>query len=101
MIGSGPGFVQHVLDTTAATSIASNDRYKALVGRVGQGAGIGFLDITAIRGLIESSIVRLGVTDVTKYEQEYKPFLEPFDAVITSTSVKDGISRTRAIVTIK
>lgn len=101
VIGAGPGFVQHVLDTTAATSIASNDRYKALVGRVGQGAGIGFLDIAAIRGLIESSIVRMGVTDVTQYEQEYKPFIEPFDAVITSTSVKDGISRTRTIITIK
>lgn len=101
VIGSGPGFVQHVLDTTPATSIASNDRYKALVGRVGQGAGIGFLDLTAIRGLVETAVVRLGVTDVSEYEQEYKPFLEPFDAVITSTSVKDGISHTEAIVTVK
>ena len=45
--------------------------------------------------------MRLGVTDVSEYEQEYKPFLEPFDAVITSTSVKDGISHTKAIVTVK
>jgi hypothetical protein len=101
ILGSGPGFVQHVLDTTPETSIASNERYKALVGRVGQGAGIGFLDITAIRGLIETAVVRMGVTDVSEYEQEYKPFLEPFDAVITSTSVKDGLYRTRAIVTVK
>jgi hypothetical protein len=101
VLGSGPGFVQHVLDTTAATSIASNDRYKALVGRVGQGSGIGFLDLTAIRGLVETAVVRLGVTDLNEYEQEYKPFIEPFDAVITSTSVKDGVSHTRAIVTVK
>lgn len=101
ILGSGPGFVQHVLDTNPATSIASNDRYKALVGRVGQGAGIGFLDITAIRGLIETAIVRTGAIDATEYEQEYKPFLEPFDAVISSTSVRDGLFRTKAIVTVK
>jgi hypothetical protein len=101
VLGSGPGFVQHVLDTTPATSIASNERYKALVGRVGPGSGVGFLDITAIRGLIESAAVRMGGTDLSEYEQEYKPFLEPFDAVITTTSVKDGVSCTKAIVTVK
>ena len=31
VIGSGPDFVKHILDTTDATSLASNDRYKGLI----------------------------------------------------------------------
>ena len=39
VIGSGPGFVKHVLDTTPATSLAANDDYKKLVDRVGTTTG--------------------------------------------------------------
>ena len=39
VIGSGPGFVKHVLDTTAGTSLASNDDYKKLVDRAGPTTG--------------------------------------------------------------
>ncbi|HEX5148124.1 MAG TPA: DUF3352 domain-containing protein [Candidatus Limnocylindrales bacterium] len=101
VIGSGPGFVRHVLDTTAATSIGSNDRYKAMVGRVGQGSGIGFVDIAAIRGLIESALANVGPADRADYEQNIKPFLEPFDALITSQAVKGDVVRSRTIVTVK
>ena len=51
VIGSGPGFVKHVLDTTSATSLASNDRYKSLADRAGKGTGSTCVDIAAIRGL--------------------------------------------------
>ena len=40
VIGSGPGFVKHVLDTTKDTSLASNDRYKSLADRAGTGTGV-------------------------------------------------------------
>ena len=39
VIGSGPGFVKHVLDTTAGTSLAANERYKKLADRVGPSHG--------------------------------------------------------------
>jgi len=101
VIGAGPGFVKHVLDTTADTSIASNDRYKSLVGRAGQGSGSGFLDITAIRELIEPAMASMGGADLADYEQNVKPFLVPLDAVVASNSVKDGVVRSRVIVTVK
>lgn len=101
VIGAGPGFVKHVLDTTADTSIASNDRYKALVGRAGQGSGSGFLDITAIRELIEPILASVGGADLADYETNVKPFLVPLDAVVASNSVKDGVVRSRVIVTVK
>jgi hypothetical protein len=101
VIGSGPGFVRHVLDTTAATSLASNERYKALAGRVGQGTGIAFLDVTAIREAIESLLVNADASQVAEYEENIKPFLIPFDAVIGSNSVDGAVTRSTYIVTVK
>lgn len=101
VIGAGPEFVKHVLDTTDGTSIASNDRYKGLVGRVGQGSGIGFVDITAIRELAESAVIDSGMVDQATYDQDVKPFLVPFDAVIASNSVKGDVIRSRIIITVK
>lgn len=101
VLGSGPGFVRSVLDTTAATSIAASDRYKALVARIGPGAGIAFADLTAIRELIESAMVNADPSELAKYETDVKPFLVPFDAVIGSSSVKDDVFHARVIVTVK
>ena len=101
VIGSGPAFVKHILDTTPGTSLASTDRYKALVGRIGTGTGITFVDIAAIRGLIEPLMAVANPTAVSAYEQEIKPFLAPFDALIEGSSIKDNITYGNVIVTVK
>ena len=101
ILGADPGFVRHVLDTTAATSLASNDRYKALVARVGQGTGVGFADITAIRELVESALANADAAELADYEQNVKPFLVPLDAVIASASANGDINHSTLIVTVK
>jgi uncharacterized protein DUF3352 len=101
VIGSGPGFVKHVLDTTQGTSLASNERYKALAGRIGQGTGSTFVDVTAIREAIESSMLGADAADVAEYEESVKPFLTPFDALIGTNSVDGGVTRSTYIVTVK
>jgi hypothetical protein len=101
VIGASPGFVKHVLDTTPATSLASTDRFKALTGRVGAGVGTVFVDVAAIRGLIETAMASADPSAVASYEQDVKPFLAPFDALIASTSVKDTVLSSKFIVTVK
>jgi hypothetical protein len=101
VIGSDPRFVKHVLDTTAATSIASTDRYRALSGRVGTGTRIAFVDIAAIRGLVESAIAGADPSAVAGYEQDVKPYLAPFDALIASGSVEGDVSSSTVIVSVK
>ena len=92
----------HDLDGLVRVEVLTDQpEARFIVGRVGQGAGIGFLYLTAIRGLIEGNLGALGVADLAQYAQEYKPFLEPFDAVISSTSMKDGVNRSRTIITVK
>jgi hypothetical protein len=81
VIGLGPDFVKHVLDTDSSTSLAANDRFAGLIDRTGQeNAGVTFADITAIRAVIEDFAAgRTGFLD--RYEGEVKPFLEPFDVL--------------------
>ncbi len=101
VIGSGPAFVRHVLDTTSATSLASNDRYKALAGRAGTGSVSSFVDIAAIRGLIEKAVVGAGPAALAAYEKDVKPYLAPFDALYASSSVGGDLTSSTILITVK
>ena len=101
VIGSGPGFVKHVLDTTDGTSLASDSRYKNLAGRVGDGTGITFVDLTDIRERIEGLISAHDPNALKTYETEVKPFLVPFDAFVASNSVAGDLDHSDAIITVK
>ena len=102
VIGSGPTFVKNVIDTTKATSLASDEQYRALADRVGKNTGSTFADITAIRVWLEKAAA--GVADpaeIARYEKDLKPFLVPFDAMIAASSTDGDISRSEVIVTVK
>ncbi|MEA2630361.1 MAG: hypothetical protein QOE66_580 [Chloroflexota bacterium] len=101
VIGSGSGFVKHVLDTTKPTSLASDARYSTLAGRAGAGVGTVFVDISAVRGLIEKAVGTADPTALAKYEKDVKPFLVPFDAIVGSTSVNGGMTRSVIDITVK
>jgi Protein of unknown function (DUF3352). len=101
VMGSGPGFVKGVLDTTNATSLASSERYKKLADRAGNGTGTTFVDITAIRELVEKAAGVADPTVIAKYEKDLKPFLVPFDAMIASRSVAGDLSRSVTYITVK
>jgi hypothetical protein len=103
VIGSGPGFVKHVLDTTKDTSLASNDRYKKLADRAGTGTSAAFVDLTAIRELIEKAAAdgTADAAELAKYEKEIKPFLVPFDALVASGSVDGDLTRSVIYLTVK
>ena len=102
VIGSGSSFVKHVLDTTKATSLAANERYSKLAGRAGTGVATAFVDISAIRGLIEKAVAgTVGTAGLARYETDIKPFLVPFDAVVASGSVSGGMTRSVVYITVK
>jgi len=101
VIGSGPGFVRSVLDTTPDTSLARNDRYETLISKVGQGTGTGFADITAIREMIEGAMANADAAERAEYETNIKPFLTPIDAVVGSSAITGDVSRSTLIVTVK
>jgi Protein of unknown function (DUF3352) len=101
VIGSGPSFVKHVLDTTKATSLASDDQYKELADRAGAGTGTTFVDITAVREMLEKQIATGDPSAKSRYETEIKPFLLPFDAMFASSKSGSDTTSSTVIITVK
>ncbi len=102
MIGSGPDFVRHVLDAGAGQSLADDARFSGLVGRVGAShTGVSFIDIAAVRGLVEGLLSEATAEERAEYEESIKPFLTPFDAFVGAGVTADGLDQQHTIVTVK
>ena len=101
VIGSSPDFVKHVLDAGAGSSLADDARYQGLVGRVGaEHTGITFVDIAAIRGLVEGLLADAPPEERAEYEESIKPFLTPFDALVAAGQTGEDLERQHLIVTV-
>jgi hypothetical protein len=100
VVGSGPDFVKHVLDTTEATSLGANARYKALADRAGSGSAAYFVDIAAIRAMSEGFAKGIG-TDLGTYDSDIKPFIAPFDALYVSASTDGDLVHSSFYLTVK
>ena len=101
IIGSGPDFVRHALDAGAGQSLADDERFAGLIGRVGAThTGLSFVDIAAVRTLIEGKLPEASAEERAEYEESIKPFLTPFDAFVAA-SVTGDLEQQHAIVTVK
>jgi hypothetical protein len=90
VLGYGRDFVASVVDAGTGSNLAADERFKKLIGRVGEeNLGLSFIDVNAIRGLIEPLIKQTAPETWTTYETDIKPYLEHVDALI-SASRKDG-----------
>ena len=102
VIGSGPGFVRSVLDAGAGTSLADDARFTGLVARAGaQHTGLTFVDIAAVRGMVEGLLTEATAAERAEYEESVKPFLVPFDALIGASVAGSDVDTQRLIVTVK
>ncbi len=101
-IGSSADFIKHVLDAGAGASLADDARYTDLLGRVdGENTGVTFVDIAAIRGLAEGAMSGATAQERAEYEQSIKPFLTPFDALISTGAVSGELAETHTLITVK
>ncbi|HET7028848.1 MAG TPA: DUF3352 domain-containing protein [Candidatus Limnocylindrales bacterium] len=81
VVAGSPAFVRAALDTTADASLGSSSRFSGSLARVGSDTTtVGWLDIAAVRGLIERSMP--AGDDRTRYEHDVKPYLEPLDVLV-------------------
>jgi hypothetical protein len=102
VIGSGPDFVRHVLDAGAGQSLADDARFTGLVGRVGAShTGVSFVDIAAVRGLVEGLLSEATPEERAEYEESVKPFLTPFDALIGAGVTGGDLDQQHVIVTVR
>jgi len=101
VIGYASTFVKAVLDTGPGSSLADDARVKALLGRVGaDNLGMTFVDIAAIRGLVEPLVQSAAPADAwAYYTREIQPYLKPFDAVISNVRKDGGSDRSTGVIT--
>ena len=100
VLGIGEDSVKAVLDVTPATALAADPGYQATMKAAGPStnSGSAYVDLHGIRDAIEPLVP---AAERTRYEQEIKPWLLPFDqlgAVIYqdgSTSVSQTVITTQ------
>ncbi len=82
VVGVGDAFVKTVLDTTSATSLASDGRYSAALAAAGgpTDSGVVYADLTALRGLVEA---QLPASAKASYTSDVQPYVIPFDRLIS------------------
>lgn len=101
-IGSSPDFIKHVLDAGAGASLADDARFRALVGRVdAEHNGLNFVDLTAVRELVEGAMSSGSVAERAEYEESVKPFLAPLDALVSTGTVGGDTDQMHTVITVK
>jgi hypothetical protein len=101
-IGSSVDFVKHVLDAGAGASLADDARFQSLLGRVdAKHSSVSFIDVAAIRGVVEGLMTDASAKDKAEYEESVKPFLSPFDALIGTGVVSNSTDQMHTVITVK
>ncbi|MEO5939981.1 MAG: DUF3352 domain-containing protein [Candidatus Limnocylindrales bacterium] len=101
VLGYGSAFVKAVLDAGSGASLGDDARFKGLLGRVGaENMGVSFLDIAAIRSLLEPLAQgQVPADEWTRYTTDIQPYLKPLDALISVVRKDAGLDRGSGILT--
>jgi hypothetical protein len=102
VIGYGAQFVREVLDAGPGSSLADDARFKGFLDRVGaENVGVGFVDVAAIRALVEPLIQAQAPADAwTRYTTDVQPYLKPLDALISNVRVDGTLNRSTSVFTV-
>jgi len=96
VLGYGTDFVKAVLDARTGDSLATSDRFASALKLVDKAHGsLVWLDLVALRGLVESQIP---ADEKDTYQAEIKPYLDAFDSVIGTNTPGETIDRSTLIL---
>ena len=101
VIGSGPDFVKHVLDTNASNSLASTDTFKKLSDKAGKGTSALYLALDTIREMYEKAIKTEDPASYSKYQKDVEPFLKPFDSLYLGSSISGDLTKSTIYITVQ
>jgi hypothetical protein len=102
VVAIGPTtWVERVLDTDAAASLASDPRFSGALGRVDAAhVGLAYANLAGVRDLVEAA-APVSAGERARYEQDVRPYLLPFDAVISASTVSNDLDRLHSVVIVK
>lgn len=99
VIGFGSSFVRDVLDARDGPSLADDARFTGLLERAGAEHGqLAWMDLAGMRALIEDIIP---ASERAEYEADIRPYLAPFDAIISVSVPGDPLDAGTAIITFR
>jgi hypothetical protein len=100
ILGLGPDVVASVLDVPAGAALVDDARFRDLLSAAGGPATAGFVyvDVAAIRSLVESSA--LMPAERERYETDVRPYLEPVDRLMVASGRDGDASTTRLVITV-
>ncbi len=103
VIGYGEAFVASVLDAGPGPSLADDGRFKDLLKRAGEeNIGLSFIDVKAIRELVEPLVKDVAPADKwAYYEKEIRPYVIPFDSIVSGSRVDGDLDRLTQLVVVK
>jgi Protein of unknown function (DUF3352) len=101
VIGTGPGFVKHVLDTNSSNSLASTDTFKKLSDRAGKGTSALYVALDTVREMYEKAIATEDPASYSRYQTEIEPFLKPFDSLYLGSSISGDLSKSTIYITVQ
>ena len=97
MIGGGETFARHILE--ADDRLADQAGYKKAIARAAdKNLGQVYVAAAALLPLAESS---LPAAEKATFDTDVKPYLEPFDALVMTTTTDGTLSRARVVATVK
>lgn len=100
VIGFGDRFVGRVLALPESESLAASERFRAAIAGAGgtSNAASSYLDLAALRAAIEAAMP----ADVkTQYQREVRPYVDPFDYLVSVTRVDGSTAESKAAVVVR
>jgi hypothetical protein len=93
-------YVLRILDLPSSETLAQSARFRDAVSAAGgpRTAGVTYVDLAALRSAAEA---QLAPDDRTRYEREYKPYLEPLDRLVSATVAEGNSFVSRSIFIVK
>ena len=97
MIGGGETFARHILE--ADDRLADQAGYKRALGRAtDKNLGQVYVAAAALLPIAETTVP---AAEKATFDSDFKPYLEPFDALIATTTTDGKLFRTRIVATVK
>ncbi len=99
ILGLGPDTVTSLLDQSTAQSLGATPAFSQALASAGgpSTTGFAYVDLRALRGAAESAMPS---SERANYDANVKPYLLPFDRLVTVNGVSGSTMTSRTIVTV-
>jgi hypothetical protein len=100
VLTTDPAFAKAVIDASqGGDSLAKDARFSALLDKAGaKNTGLRWVDVTAVRGLVEG---QMPADARTSYDANVRPYLLPIDALLSVSTSDSGLQRGTMILSLK